>query len=268
MDISSSNSSNPSPLPLQDRVAIVTGASRGIGKAIAVHLASLGAKLVINYSSNRDQAQLVAEEINSSFPHNHSPRAITVQANVSDPSHVKSLFDEAERVFGSPVHVLVNSAGVLDPKYPSIANTSLEDFDLTFSVNTKGAFLCCKEAANRLKRDGGGRIILVSSSMVGGLKPGFGVYAASKAAVETMVKILAKELKGTGITANCIAPGPIATEMYFSGKTEEQIRKNIDECPLGRLGETKDIAPIVGFLATDASEWINGQVIRANGGYV
>ncbi|KAF2306948.1 hypothetical protein GH714_022691 [Hevea brasiliensis] len=218
-----SNSSNPSPLPLQDRVAIVTGASRGIGKAIAVHLASLGAKLVINYSSNRDQAQLVAEEINSSFPHNHSPRAITVQANVSDPSHVKSLFDEAERVFGSPVHVLVNSAGVLDPKYPSIANTSLEDFDLTFSFKSSS-------------RDNG--------------------------------KDISKGTQGTGITANCIAPGPIATEMYFSGKTEEQIRKNIDECPLGRLGETKDIAPIVGFLATDASEWINGQVIRANGGYV
>lgn len=104
--------------------------------------------------------------------------------------------------------------------------------------------------------------------MVGGLRPGFGAYAASKAAVETMTKILAKELKGTGITANCVAPGPIATEMYFSGKTEEQIQKNIEESPLGRLGETKDIAPVVGFLATDAGEWINGQVIRVNGGYV
>ncbi|GKV40381.1 hypothetical protein SLEP1_g48035 [Rubroshorea leprosula] len=103
--------------------------------------------------------------------------------------------------------------------------------------------------------------------MVGGLKPGFGAYAASKAAVETMVKILAKELKGTAITANCVAPGPIATEMFFNGKTEEMVQKVIDESPLSRLGETKDVAPFVGFLATDASEWINGQVIRVNGGY-
>ncbi|KAF9670257.1 hypothetical protein SADUNF_Sadunf13G0049500 [Salix dunnii] len=216
--------------------------------------------------NGQEQADLVANDINSSCADN-TPRAIVAQANVSDPAQVKFLFDEAERVFGSQLHVLVNCAGVLDPKYPSISNTSLEDFDHIFSVNTRGAFLCCKEAANRLKRGGGGRIIFLSSSMVGGLRPGFGAYAASKAAVETMIRILAKELKGTGITANCIAPGPIATEMYFAGKTEEQIKKNIEESPLGRLGETKDIAEVVGFMATDASEWINGQVIRANGGY-
>lgn len=103
---------------------------------------------------------------------------------------------------------------------------------------------------------------------MGALRPGFGAYTASKAAVETMVKILAKELKGTGITANCVAPGPIATEMFFDGKSEEMVRKVIEECPLSRLGETKDVAPVVGFLATDASEWINGQVVRVNGGYV
>lgn len=136
------------------------------------------------------------------------------------------------------------------------------------SVNTKGAFLCCKEAANRIKRGGGGRIIMLSSSMVGGLKPGFGAYAASKAAVETMVKILAKELKGSKITANCVAPGPIASDMFFDGKTEEMVQMSIDECPHGRLGQPMDVAPVVGFLASDASEWVNGQVIRVNGGYV
>ena len=109
---------------------------------------------------------------------------------------------------------------------------------------------------------------MLSSSLVGSLRPGRGAYSASKAAVETLVKILAKELKGTGITANCVAPGPIATEMFFDGKTEEMVKKVIEECPHGRLGETKDVAPVVGFLATDASEWINGQVIRVNGGYV
>lgn len=121
---------NSSPLALEDRIAIVTGSSRGIGKAIALHLASLGAKLVINFSSNRDQADLLVRQINSSA--NGRPRAISVQANVSDPSQVKSLFDEAERIFGSQVSVLVNCAGVLDSKYPSIANTSLEDFEHTF----------------------------------------------------------------------------------------------------------------------------------------
>ncbi|CAL1356501.1 unnamed protein product [Linum trigynum] len=255
------------PLPLQDRVAIVTGSSRGIGKAIALHLGLLGARLVINYTSNKEQADLVAAELNSSS--SAPPRAITVQANVSDPAQVKTLFDEAERTFGgSQVHILVNCAGVLDSKYPSIAHTSVDDFDHTFGVNTRGAFLCCKEAANRVKQGGGGRIILLSSSMVSGLKPGFGAYAASKAAVEAMVKILAKELKGTGITANCVAPGPVATEMYYAGKSEEMIQRNIDESPLGRIGEPKDIATVVGFLATDSGEWINGQVIRANGGYV
>ncbi|XP_015578684.2 NADPH-dependent aldehyde reductase-like protein, chloroplastic isoform X2 [Ricinus communis] len=260
----------PSPLPLQDRVAIVTGSSRGIGKAIAIHLASLGAKLVINYTSNKDQADLVASEINSSpsLNKNSSTQAIVVQADVSEPAQVKLLFDEAERVFESQVHILVNSAAITDTKYPTFAHTSVEDFDRIFSVKCRGAFLCCKEAANRLKRGGGGRIILISSSLVAKLKPKIGTYTASKAAVETMTKILAKELKGTGITANCVAPGPIATEMFFTGRSEEYVESVIDECPQGRLGEPRDVALLVGFLATDGSEWVSGQVIRATGGTV
>nr|AAK60318.1 AT3g03980/T11I18_9 [Arabidopsis thaliana]AAN28821.1 At3g03980/T11I18_9 [Arabidopsis thaliana] len=148
------------------------------------------------------------------------------------------------------------------------SDTSVEDFDHTFSVNTKGAFLCSKEAANRLKQGGGGRIILLTSSQTRSLKPGFGAYAASKAAVETMVKILAKELKGTGITANCVAPGPIATEMFFDGKTPELVEKIAAESPFGRVGEAKDVVPLVGFLAGDGGEWVNGQIIPVNGGYV
>ncbi|KAI9093569.1 hypothetical protein K1719_027018 [Acacia pycnantha] len=254
--------------PLEERVAIVTGSSRGIGREIALHLASLGARVVVNYSSNSASAESVSAQINSSSPSGSNPRAIVVKADVSDPTQVKSLFDEAEKAFNSPVHILVNSAAVIDSKYSSLANTSLEDFDYIFSVNARGAFLCCKEAANRLKRGGGGRIIMITTSLVGSLMPGYGAYTTSKAAVETMVKILAKELKGTGITANCVAPGAVATEMFFSGKTEEQVKKAIEICPQGRLGETKDIAPVVGFLASDPGEWINGQVIRVNGGYV
>ncbi|XP_054784786.1 NADPH-dependent aldehyde reductase-like protein, chloroplastic [Prosopis cineraria] len=250
--------------PLHERIAIVTGSSRGIGRGIALYLASLGARIVVNYTSNLAQAESVAAQINSSSADGGNPRAIVVRADVSDPTQVKSLFDEAEKAFNSPVYILVNSAAIVDSKYPSVANTSLEDFDRTF----RGAFLCCKEAASRLKRGGGGRIIMLSSSVVGSLRTGHGVYAASKAAVETMVKILAKELKGTGITANCVAPGPIATDMYFSGKSEEQVKKAIEESPLGRLGETNDVVPLVGFLASDAGEWVNGQVVRVNGGYV
>ncbi|CAK7341385.1 unnamed protein product [Dovyalis caffra] len=250
-------------LPLRDRVAIVTGSSRGIGKAIAIHLASLGAKLVINYTSNKEQADVVANEINSGCV-DGSPRAIVVPADVSEPAQVELLFDEAERVFGSQVHVLVNSAAITDSKYHTIENTSVEDFDRIF----RGTFLCCKEAANRVKQGGGGRIITLSSSLVRALKPNMATYTASKAAVETMTKIVAKELKGTGITANCVAPGPIATDMFLTGITEERIKTVIEECPHGRLGQTKDVVPIVGFLASDASEWINGQVIGVNGGIV
>eukprot|EP00257_Ricinus_communis_P008156 XP_002525441.2 NADPH-dependent aldehyde reductase-like protein, chloroplastic [Ricinus communis] len=256
-----------SSLPLNSRVAIVTGASRGIGRAISIHLHSLGAKVVLNYASSSTQADHLASELNASASASH-PHAVAIKADVSDPDQVKQLFDRTEQEFGSKIHILVNCAGVMDPKYPSLANTTVEDWDMTFNVNAKGAFLCCREAANRLASGGGGRIIMISTSVVGSNFPGYAAYAASKAAVETMTKILAKELKGTGITANCVAPGPVATELFFAGKTEETIKRIADSCPLGRLGEPKDISEIVGFLASDAGEWINGQVIRVNGGFV
>lgn len=144
----------------------------------------------------------------------------------------------------------------------------LEDFEKTFRTNTRGAFVCCKEAANRVVRGGGGRIIMMSTSQVGALSPGYGVYTASKAAVETMVRVLAKELKGSQITANCVAPGPVATEMFYAGKSDETVKMLASACPMGRIGEPKDVAEIVGFLAGDGGEWINGQVIRTNGGFV
>ncbi|XP_041012155.1 NADPH-dependent aldehyde reductase-like protein, chloroplastic [Juglans microcarpa x Juglans regia] len=251
---------------LDGRVAIVTGASRGIGREIAVHLHSLGARVVINYASSSTKAELLASELNASSAQPRS--AIAVGADVSDPDQVKLLFERTEQEFGSQIQILVNCAGVLDPKYPTLANTTVEEWDRTFNVNTKGAFLCCREAVNRLARGGGGRIITISTSVVGSLLPGYAAYAASKAAVETMMKIVAKELKGTGITANCVAPGPVATELFFAGKTEETIKRLVDGCPLGRLGEPKDVTQVVGFLASDAGEWINGQIIRVNGGFV
>lgn len=262
-----SETSSPSSsaiLPLKDRVAIVTGASRGIGRAIALHFASLGAKVLINYVSNSPQANLVASQINSSFP----GAAVTLQGDVSNPADVAALFDKAEHAFNSPVHILVNSAAITDPDRRTLADLPLEDFDRIFSVNAGGSFLCAREGAKRVKRGGGGRIILISSSLVGILKPGSGVYTASKAAVETMTKILAKEMKGSGITVNCVSPGPIATEMFMAGKSEEEVKRVAEECPMGRLGEGMDVAPLVAFLASDSGGWVNGQVIRVNGGMI
>lgn len=260
--------SNPAGgLPLQGRATIVTGASRGIGRAIAAHLASLGARLVINYASSSAQADVLAVQLNALAPSSTAPGAVAVRADVSDPADVKALFDRAEEAFGGPTHILVTCAGVIDHSFPRLAATTDDSFDGMFRVNARGAFLCCREAANRLARGGGGRIVAVTSSMIGQLKPGFAAYAASKAAVETMVRILAKELAGTGITANCVAPGPTATDMFYSVRTtEEDVARVAAECPMGRLGQPKDIAAVVGFLATDAGEWVNGQVVRANGG--
>ncbi|KAF3332468.1 short-chain type dehydrogenase/reductase-like protein [Carex littledalei] len=252
--------SNPSSsLPLSGRTAIVTGASSGIGRAIASHLSSLGADVIIGYSSNPAPAEALASELTTS-------RAVPVKSDVSDPAAVQSLFDTAESAFGRPASILVASAGVLDAKYPTLADTSVEDWDKTFAVNTRGAFLCCREATKRLVRGGGGRIIVMSSSLVATFQPGYAAYTASKAAVEAMVKIIAKELKGTAITANCVAPGPVATDMFFAGKSEEVVKRSVEMNPMGRIGETDDIVPIVGFLCTDAAGWVNGQVIRVNGG--
>ncbi|KAL6194088.1 hypothetical protein ACLB2K_035172 [Fragaria x ananassa] len=249
---------------LNGRVAIVTGGSRGIGREIVLHLHSLGARVVINYASSSNQADELASQLNTKT----SPQvsAIAAKADVSDPDLVKLLFDKVEQEMGAQVHILVNCAGVLDPKYPSLADTTVDDWDNTFNINTKGAFLVCREATNRLARGAGGRIIMITTSVVGGLMPGYAAYAASKAAVETMTKIVAKELKGSGITANCVAPGPVATELFFAGKSEETVNRITEACPLGRLGQPHDVSQVVGFLAGDAGEWINGQVLRVNGG--
>ncbi|CAN1140413.1 NADPH-dependent aldehyde reductase-like protein, chloroplastic [Linum perenne] len=253
-----------SQLPLAGRVAVVTGGSRGIDRGIAINLHSQGAKLAINYTSSSIEADLLVTELNSSNPCS----AIAVKADISDPDQVKQLFDSAEKFFESKPHILVNCAGILDPKYPILANTTAEDWDRTFNVNTRGAFLCCKEAANRIVRGGGGRIIMITTSVVGSLPPGYAAYAASKAAVEAMTKVVAKEQKGTGVTANCVAPGQVATELFFEGKIKEVVKRIVDGNPLGRLGEVEDISKVVGFLVSDGGEWNNGQVVRVNGGFV
>lgn len=255
---------------LHGRVAIVTGGAGGIGSAVSKHLASLGARVAVAYIGDPAPALALVSDINAKHGAGESqqPRAIAIEADVSDAAQVKALFDAAAAAFGGELHILVTLAAVLDYSYPPLAETSEATYDAMFGTNTRGTFLCCREAARRLVRDGRGRIVTFSSSGVGSLRPGYAAYAASKAAVEVMTKILARELRGTGITANTVAPGSTGTPMFYNGKKEDEMERYIAEAPLGRLGMPEDIAPLVGFLASDAGHWVNAQVLRCNGGTV
>jgi 3-oxoacyl-[acyl-carrier protein] reductase len=241
----------------ENRVAIVTGGSRGIGAAIARRLGSDGFAIVVNYAGRAADADRVVQTSGG--------RAVAAQANVANPAEVRALFDQAETVFGR-VDVLVNNAGVMQPGLVSLADTDDALFDRIVSINFKGTFNALREAVKRLRP--GGRIINLSTSVVGLTPPGYAVYGATKAAVETMTHILAKELRGRQITVNAVAPGPTATELFFEGKTQEQIAHMEKLAPLERLGQPDDIANVVSFLASPQAGWINGQTIRANGGMV
>ena len=238
------------------RTAIVTGASKGIGAAIAKQLADDGFQIVVNYSSSSEEAGDVVAGIAAA-----GGRAIAVRADVADAAAVTALFDRAEAEFGK-VDVLVNNAGI--SKFSPLAEVSDEDFRQQVAVNLTGTFNGMREGARRV-RDGG-RIINLSTSIIGHYSPGNSVYAATKAAVEAMTHILAKELGPRGVTVNAVAPGPIATELLFKGRSEALIQRLINDIPLGRLGLPEDIAQIVSFLAGPQSGWVNGQIIRANGG--
>ncbi|MCE7028583.1 SDR family oxidoreductase [Jiella avicenniae] len=241
---------------ISKKVAIVTGASRGIGAAIARRLASDGLLVVVNFARSRDSADALVREIEGS-----GGRALAVQADIGAPGSMKALFDAAETAFGG-VDVLVNNAGIM--KLSPIAGVRDEDFDRQVAVNFGGVFRGMREAANRL-RDGG-RIVNFSTSVVGMKLPTYGVYASIKAAVETMTSILAKELGPRGISVNTVAPGPVETELFLTGKTDEQVAALAGMTPFKRLGQPEDIAGVVAFLAGPDGGWVNGQTIRANGG--
>jgi 3-oxoacyl-[acyl-carrier protein] reductase len=238
--------------------AIITGASRGIGSAIAERLAKDGFSVVVNYSGSEGEASAVARKINAS-----GGRAIAVQADVSKPGDVVRLFDATENEFGG-VDVLVNNAGIM--ALSSLATTDDATFDRVIAVNLKGTFNGLREAAKRLRP--GGRIINFSTSVVGTKLETYGIYAATKSAIETLTAILSKELRGKSITVNAIAPGPTATDLFLRGKSQELIDRFAKMNPLERLGTPQDIAAVVAFLAGPDGAWVNGQVLRANGGMV
>ncbi len=242
------------------QVAIVTGASRGIGAAIANRLAADGYAVVVNYAGNAQEAAKVVDGIVAA-----GGRAVAVQADVADPAAARRLFDEAIAAYGR-VDVLVNNAGVMPPALPHLADTDDATFDRLFSVNVKGSFNTMREAATRLQA--GGRILNFSTSVIGLGLPGYAVYGATKAAIEVMTNILAKELRGKGITVNAVAPGPTATALFLDGKSPEAIERFAKAVPLERLGTPEDIANTVALLVGPQAGWVNGQTLRANGGLV
>ncbi|SFF38715.1 3-oxoacyl-[acyl-carrier protein] reductase [Actinoplanes philippinensis] len=240
------------------RVAVVTGASRGIGRAIATTLAAAGQAVVVGYAGNDVAAKAVVEEITAA-----GGRAVAVRADVATESEVSAMFDTAVDTFGG-VDVVVNSAGRL--ALSPIADLDLDVLDELHRTNIRGSFVVAREAARRVRT--GGAIVMLSTSVVGLQLPNYGAYAASKGAVEAMTLILARELRGRDVTVNTVAPGPTATDLFLDGKDEATIARLAAQPPLERLGAPADIARVVAFLAGPGGRWVNGQTLRANGGIV
>lgn len=237
--------------------AIVTGASRGIGRSIAKRLASDGFSVVVNYAGKIAQAEEAVREITSA-----GGNARAIAGDVSQAADVRNLFEKAVQAFG-PIQVVVNNAGIMS--LSPIAPGDVETFDRVIAINLRGAFLVLGQGAQQVVE--GGRIIALSSSVLAKSFPNYGPYIASKAGVEGLVHVLANELRGRNITVNAVAPGPTGTDLFLKDKTEEQIDHLRKLAPLERLGQPDDIANVVSFLAGPDGAWINGQVLRANGGF-
>ena len=240
------------------KTALVTGASRGIGAAVARRLAQEGFTVIVNYSNDPAPAEALVREITEA-----GGKATSAKADVSNAGAVRALFDNVESVHGG-LDVLVNNAGIMT--LAPIGDTDDAAFDRLVSVNLKGTFNTLREAAKRLRP--GGRIINFSSSVVGLLQPTYAVYAATKAGVEAMTHVLSKELRGRNITVNAIAPGPTATDLFLDGKSPELVERIAKLAPLERLGQPDDIAGAVAYLAGADGAWVNGQVLRVNGGII
>ncbi|WP_405925111.1 SDR family oxidoreductase [Streptomyces sp. NBC_00035] len=238
------------------RVAVVTGGSRGIGRETAERLAADGFAVVVNYAGNEAEADKAVAAITEK-----GGQAVAVRADVADENEVAALFDAAENTYGG-VDVVVHAAGVM--ALAPLVDLDLDALDRMHRTNIRGTFVVDQQAARRLRA--GGAIINFSSSVLALAIPGYTAYAATKGAVEAVTLILAREMRGRDITVNAVAPGPTATALFLDGKDEETIARMAAQPPLERLGTPQDIAGVVSFLAGPAGRWVNGQVLRANGG--
>jgi 3-oxoacyl-[acyl-carrier protein] reductase len=237
-------------------VAVVTGGSRGIGRETAERLAADGYAVVVNYAGNEAEADKTVAAITEA-----GGEAIAVRADVADETEVAALFDATESAFGG-VDVVVHAAGVM--VLAPLVDLDLDALDRMHRTNIRGTFVVDQQAARRLRA--GGALINFSSSVLALAIPGYSAYAATKGAVEAMTLIVARELRGRDVTVNAVAPGPTATALFLDGKDEETIARMAAQPPLERLGTPRDIAEVVSFLAGPAGRWVNGQVLRANGG--
>ena len=241
----------------QQRNAIVTGSSKGIGAAVAERLAKDGFAVVVNYASGAAPAEALVAKIKAA-----GGTAIAVKADISKLAEVRALFDTTEKAFGG-VDVLVNNAGIM--KVAPLAQTTDEMWDQHIAINLTGVFYALREAATRLRE--GGRIVNFSTSVVGLYQPTYAAYAATKGGIEAITHILSKELGPKRITVNAIAPGPVNTDLFHNAN-QHDISPIIDRTPLHRLGEPDDIARAISFLVGPDGGWINGQILRANGGII
>jgi 3-oxoacyl-[acyl-carrier protein] reductase len=239
------------------KTAIITGASGGIGRAVALRLARDGFAVVVNYAGSAAKAQGVVNEIKSV-----GGQTMALQADVANPSQVERFFRDTLDTFRK-IDVVVNCAGIMP--LGRIADGDVETFDKVIATNLRGAFLVLWQAAKHVAE--GGRIIVFSSSVLAKSFPTYGAYIASKAGVEGLVHVLNNELRGRNITVNAVAPGPVATELFLKDKSQAQIEQFSKLAPLERLGQPEDIANVVSFLAGPDGAWVNGQVLRANGGF-
>ena len=242
--------------PLNGKTALVTGASRGIGRKIALRLAGLGARVVINCAHSPAAAQQVRAEIIDG-----GGEATVAVADVTDRDALQRLFAETIATYGR-LDILVNNAGILITK--PIAEITEEDYDRLFAINVKSVFFACKLAAEKMAT--GGRIINISTTVTRIMMPNYGLYAASKGAVDQLTRVLSRELGAKKITVNAISPGPTDTELFREGKSEEQIAAMAAMSPFNRIGTPTDIAGAVALLVSEDAGWITGQNIFVNGG--